>query len=117
MARSAGRGLFAYFASHGTAANLLMVLLTVVGLFALPQMRTQYFPDVVLNAITVSVEWEGAGAEDIDAAVVELLEPALMAVDGVAETRSMSVEGQANIYIEFEPGVDIGEAACRSTAR
>ncbi len=111
MARSAGRGLFAYFASHGTAANLLMVVLAVVGIFALPQMRTQYFPDVVLNAVTVSVEWEGAGAEDIDAAVVELLEPALMAVDGVAETRSVSTEGQADIYIEFEPGVDIGEAA------
>ena len=31
---------------------------------------------------TVSVAWDGAGAEDVDAAIVQLLEPALLAVDG-----------------------------------
>ncbi|MFV0333635.1 MAG: efflux RND transporter permease subunit [Tropicimonas sp.] len=105
-----GGGLLAYFARHRTAANLLLVALVAGGIYALPQMRTQYFPDVVLDAVTVSVEWEGAGAEDIDAAIVELMEPALLAVNGVAETRATSTEGRASIYMEFEPGIDLGEA-------
>ncbi len=43
------------------------------------------YPDVVLNTVTVCVTWEGAGSEDVDSAIVELLEPALQAVDGVEE--------------------------------
>ncbi|SFC92905.1 efflux RND transporter permease subunit [Tropicimonas isoalkanivorans] len=104
-------GILSYFTRHGTAANLLLVVLVVAGLFAFPRMRAQYFPDVVLDSITVSVTWDGAGAEDVDAAVVELLEPALLAVDGVESSESIAREGRASIELEFEPGYDMGRAA------
>ena len=31
------------------------------GLAALPRMRSQYFPDVVVDSLRVSVAWDGAG--------------------------------------------------------
>jgi multidrug efflux pump subunit AcrB len=74
-------------------------------------MRAQYFPDVVVEEITVSVAWDGAGAEDVDAAIVQLLEPALLSVDGVTETSSRATEGSARISLEFEPGWDMTRAA------
>ncbi|MGI1662866.1 efflux RND transporter permease subunit [Palleronia sp. KMU-117] len=107
----AAGGILSYFARHRTAANLLLVLLVVLGVSAFPNMRAQYFPDVVVEEISVSVTWEGAGAEDVDAAIVQLLEPALLAVDGVAETSSTSREGRASIQLEFEPGWDMTRAA------
>ncbi|WP_299352519.1 efflux RND transporter permease subunit [uncultured Shimia sp.] len=104
-------GLLSYFTRHGTAANLLLVVLIVAGLVAVPRMRAQFFPDVILDSVRVSVIWEGAGAADIDAAIVQVLEPAMLGVEGVESTNSRSTEGSANIALEFEPGWDMGRAA------
>ena len=103
--------MLAVFARHPTLANLLMILMLAAGLFALPQMRAQFFPDVVLDGVSVSVAWEGAGAEDVDSGVVDVLEPALLAVDGVVTASSISREGRASISLEFEPGRDPARAA------
>jgi multidrug efflux pump subunit AcrB len=104
-------GILSYFARHRTAANLLLVVMVILGLAAIPNMRAQFFPDVVVDDVDVTVRWDGAGAEDVDAAIVQVLEPALLAVDGVAATESRSREGSASIELEFEPGWDMGRAA------
>ena len=80
-------GPLSYFARHATAANLLLVLLLVAGMAAVPNMRAQFFPDVIIDNVRVNVDWEGAGAEDVDAAIVQVLEPALLAVEGVEAAR------------------------------
>ena len=85
-------GIISYFTRHHTAANLLLVVLVISGLFAIPQMRAQFFPDIVIDDINIQVSWEGAGAEDVDAAIVQVLEPALQGVEGVAETWARSRE-------------------------
>ena len=103
-------GILSYFTRHPTLANLLLVLLLVAGLLAVPNMRAQFFPDVVVDEVNVSVAWEGAGAEDVDAAIVQVLEPALLAVDGVVSSAARSREGFANIELEFEPGWDMARA-------
>jgi len=105
------KGILAYFTRHGTIANLLLVILVAAGLITLPKMRSQFFPDVVLDTITVSVAWDGAGAEDVDAAIVQLVEPAMLAVEGVASSSSTSREGRATIRLEFEPDWDMSRAA------
>jgi len=110
-APTAAAGILSYFTRHRTAANLLLVVLLVLGLAAVPKMRAQFFPDVVLDTVSVSVTWEGAGAEDIDRAIVQVLEPALLAVEGVESTNSTSTEGRASITMEFEPNYDMGRAA------
>ncbi|HSG55642.1 MAG TPA: efflux RND transporter permease subunit, partial [Paracoccaceae bacterium] len=104
-------GILSYFTRHRTAANLLLVLMVVAGLAAAPNMRAQFFPDVVVDDVTVSVAWQGAGAEDVDNAIVQVMEPALLSVEGVASSSSSSREGRASIRLEFEPGWDMGRAA------
>jgi multidrug efflux pump subunit AcrB len=104
-------GLLSYFTRHKTAANLLLVLMLTAGVLAIPNMRAQFFPDVIVDNITVSVGWSGAGAEDVDAAIVQVLEPVLLAVEGVASSSSRSTEGSARITLEFEPGYDMDRAA------
>ncbi|SFR14936.1 efflux RND transporter permease subunit [Poseidonocella sedimentorum] len=106
-----GGGILSYFARHRTAANLLLLLLVLAGLFAGPRMRAQFFPDVIADSIDVDVRWSGAGAEDVDTAIVQLLEPALLVVEGVASSASVSREGRASIELEFEPGWDMTRAA------
>ncbi|QYX57466.1 efflux RND transporter permease subunit [Roseovarius sp. SCSIO 43702] len=107
----AAGGLLSYFTRHRTAANLLLVVMIVLGIAAAPRMRAQFLPDVVIETVTVNVIWEGAGAEDADAAIVQVLEPALLAVEGVETSSARSREGAASITLEFEPDWDMSRAA------
>ncbi|MEO0702299.1 MAG: efflux RND transporter permease subunit [Pseudomonadota bacterium] len=104
-------GLLSYFTRHRTAANLLLIVLLMLGMAALPNMRAQFFPDVIVDDVTVNVSWDGAGADDIDTGIVQVLEPVLIAVEGVESTQSTSREGRASIELEFEPGWDMSRAA------
>ncbi len=107
--KSAG-GLLSYFTRHKTAANLLLVILLVAGLMAVPRMRAQFFPDVIVDNISISFVWKGAGAEDVDAAIVQVVEPTLLAIEGVMGANSTSREGSARIDLEFEPEWDMARA-------
>jgi multidrug efflux pump subunit AcrB len=105
------RGLLSYFTRHRTAANLLLVVMIALGVAALPKMRTQFFPDVVVNNVSVKVKWAGAGAEDIDAAILQVLNPALLLVEGVTDTHAHASQGSALLVLDFETGWDMGRAA------
>lgn len=105
------RWWLSWFARHRTAANLLLVLMLAAGLSALPQMRAQFFPDVVSDTLSVSVTWEGASAEDVDNAIVQILEPALLTVEGVERSAARSQENNAFIWLAFEPDWDMSRAA------
>ena len=105
-----GKGIVSYFTRHRTLANRLLAMMLVAGLAAATRLRAQYFPDVVVSDLTVSVAWPGAGPEDVDHAIVAVLEPTLLTVDGVADVTSRAVEGRAVIDLEFEPGHDLARA-------
>ena len=107
--KSAG-GLLSYFTRHKTAANLLLVILLVAGLMAVPRMRAQFFPDVIVDNISISFVWKGAGAEDVDAVIVQVVEPTLLAIEGVTGANSTSREGSARVDLEFEPEWDMARA-------
>ena len=103
-------GFLDYFVRHKTAANLLLLIMLLGGLFGGLNLRAQFFPDIVRESITVSVAWEGAGASDLDEGVIAVLEPSLLAVTGVEEAISTSREGSASVVLTFEDGWDMGRA-------
>ena len=100
-------GILSYMTRHRTAANLFLLVMLLAGVVSFPQMRAQFFPDVVIDNVTVSVRWDGAGPEDVDRAIVQVVELSLLGVEGVTSTTSTSSEGQARILMEFEPGWDM----------
>jgi len=104
-------GVFRYFTRHKTAANLLLVVMLVAGLAAIPQMRSQFFPDVVVDNVSIDIRWPGAGAEDVDGAIVQIVGPVLQAVEGVADISTQSTEGRARFTIEFETGWDMARGS------
>ena len=100
-------GILSYMTRHRTAANLLLLVMLLAGVVSFPQMRAQFFPDVVIDNVTVSVRWGGAGPEDVDRAIVQVVELSLLGVEGVTSTTATSSEGRARILMEFEPGWDM----------
>ncbi|NVJ92946.1 MAG: efflux RND transporter permease subunit, partial [Methylocystaceae bacterium] len=96
--------LVALFTRHRTAPNLLMFLMILLGAVSLTRLNVQFFPNFGIDVITVNVTWSGAGAEDVDANIVQALEPELRFLDNVKHVKSTSNEGSASISIEFEAG-------------
>ena len=107
---SVRRDLIAFFVKHGTAANLLMAFLIVIGLFSLDRLNTQFFPKFTVDWVTVSVAWPGASAEDIDTNIVGLIEPKVRFLDNVYRVSSQSVEGVGLIAIQFQQNTDLQTA-------
>jgi multidrug efflux pump subunit AcrB len=102
--------LVGIFARHRTAPNLLMILLVLAGVVALMRMNTQFFPDFGIDIVSVTVEWPGASAEDVDSNIVQAIEPEVRFIDGVKRVRSFSYEGAAQMLVEFEAGTDMQSA-------
>ncbi len=82
----------------------------VLGVVSITKIRAQFFPDVIIETVTVKAQWKGAGPEDIDTGLVSLLEPSVVGIDSVESIRSISREGSMQIFIDFETGSDMSLA-------
>jgi len=95
------------FHSHRLAANLLMVMMLALGLFAARQVPTALDPSATIPGVWVEVQWPGAAAEDVAEAVATPLEQALLGVPGLDEIHARSRPGQAVLSLEFFPDTDM----------
>ena len=102
--------VLAVFARHPVAANLLMVMMMISGLWGLSQLNTQFFPSFDIDFVSVRVTWPGASAEDLETLVTDPLERELKGIDNVKELASLSVDGQTLITLEFRENTDMGPA-------
>lgn len=107
---TSGRGAVHFFTHHRVAANLLMTLMILSGLWALTKLNTQFFPNFALDMATVRVVWSGASAADVEQSITTPLEQELRSVNGLKEITSTSATGVASITLEFAEGTDIGDA-------
>ena len=100
-------GFLKFFVEHRTSANIIMILMIVVGLLSIGRLNKQFFPDFEVEVVAVSVNWAGATAEEIDKNIVQLLEPELRPISGVKKVSSKSVEGVGITQVEFNYGYDM----------
>ena len=100
-------GFLKFFVEHRTSANIIMILMIVVGLLSIGRLNKQFFPNFEVEVVAVSVNWAGATAEEIDKNIVQLLEPELRPISGVKKVSSKSVEGVGITQVEFNYGYDM----------
>ena len=100
-------GFLKFFVKHRTAANIIMILMIIIGLLSIGRLNKQFFPDFDVEVVAVSIDWQGATAEEIDKNIVQLLEPELRPISGVKKVSSNSVEGIAQTQVEFNYGHDM----------
>ena len=96
--------------SNPVFATMVMVALTVLGLFSYARLKVEAMPDVSLPFVVVITPYPGAAPEAVEADVTKPLESALNAVSGVKLIRSNSLEGQSGVFVEFRLDTDIARA-------
>ena len=98
--------LIGLFAHHKVAANLLMIIMIMSGIFALDRLNVQFFPSFELDIVQVRVIWTGASAEDIEDGITNPLEQRLRSTDNLDKMTSTSSQGISSITMEFKEGTD-----------
>lgn len=98
------------FAKHKVAANILMLIMMLSGIFALSKLNVQFFPDFEIEVVTVTVRWEGASSEDIERSIIRPLEQELRSINFLKDMYSTSKEGVGIIFIEFMPNTNMSDA-------
>ncbi len=96
-----------FFAAHPTAANLLMIAVLVIGIFALPTLQRETFPRIEPRRVQVTVVYPGARPEDVELAICQRIEDAIDSVDNVYEVKCESKEGLATAVIEMTEGSNL----------
>ncbi|MCX4246498.1 efflux RND transporter permease subunit [Paraliomyxa miuraensis] len=99
--------MIAWFTRHPTAANLLMLVLLLLGALGLPELQRETYPEFEANSLSVSASLPGADAEVMDQDVVARIEDVLGGMEGIASVSSSSREGGASVSVEVEDGFDI----------
>jgi len=104
------RSFLSGFVRHRNAANLLMALFILLGVWGMMQLNRQLMPDTQIPSVNISLGWSGASAEDVEKNLLLPIEPAVRFLDGVTAMHSWAFEGRGRIQLEFEPGTDIDKA-------
>jgi len=92
-------------------ASMLILFITVLGVFSFFQLGVDLFPRSDPATVFVRVRLPGASPEEMVSQVVMPLEEAIASVSGIDEMRAMVTDGSANIIVTFVLERDIGEAA------
>ncbi|MEZ5871603.1 MAG: efflux RND transporter permease subunit [Nitratireductor sp.] len=106
----AGGGIVRLFTRHPNAANLVMVLMIMFGIFSIGRINTQFFPTLETKVVSVVVSWPGASAEDVEANILQIIEPEVRFIDGVDKISSYAREGSGTLSLEFSPSTEMQKA-------
>jgi multidrug efflux pump subunit AcrB len=101
------RGWIAWFARNHVAANLLMAVIVICGLFGAFVVQKQTFPDFEANAVQITMAYRGAAPAEVEEGVVVKIEEAIADVEGIQEIRSQAREGVGIITVDVATGYPV----------
>ena len=103
------QGLINWFANNHVAANLMMIIIILSGLYSVATITKKAMPDFDLPIIQISMAYPGATPTDVEKGIVILIEEAVEDVDGITTVRSVAREGSGSVTLEVAESYDINE--------
>ena len=95
---------------NDNTVKLIILLLTIGGLFSYINMPREAFPDVAAPEVFVSTPYPGNSAEDIESLITNPLEKEFKKISGIDEIKSTSKSGFSSIDVKFTFDVDPDKA-------
>lgn len=84
----------------------ILVAMIIIGLIFMSRMQIRMFPDVEYPYVVVTVQYDGAGPEEIENRISRMVENALSAISGLKHINSISQDGYSTTYVEFDLNTD-----------
>lgn len=90
---------------------MVTAALLVLGFMGFSRLGSDLFPDVSFPAVVVTVPYPGAGPSEVEQLVSKPLEDSVVSINGIDRVRSYSREGSSMLFVMFNLGVDVKDAA------
>jgi hydrophobe/amphiphile efflux-1 (HAE1) family protein len=90
--------------------SMLFLAVILLGGFAYTRVGLDLMPDFEVPVITVITTYSGAGPEEVETGITEIIEGRVSTVQNVDEVMSTSSEGVSMVTIKFAWGTDLAEA-------
>ena len=99
-----------FFIDRPIFSAVIAVFITLIGIFAYPQLPLAQYPEIAPPTITINAAYPGASSETIAETVAAPLEQEINGVEGMLYLQSSSTQGAAGITVTFQPGTDLDAA-------
>lgn len=90
--------------------TMIYVLIMVIAAVFLGKLDIALYPDIDMPLLSVMVDCEDAGPEEIEQQVAKVLENNLSSIENLNTITSISQEDMCIVILEFEYGTDLDEA-------
>ena len=91
-------------------AWILMSALIIFGAISLNRLGISQMPDVDFPILNISVSYQGAAPEVIEADLIDQMEQRLLSIEGLVEMRSTVRQGEGSIRLDFDIDRDVDVA-------
>ena len=93
-----------YFATHPTAANLLMIALLLIGALSAPTVKRETFPEIPARDVEIQVLYPGATPEEVEEVICQRIEDAVESIKNIEETRCDARENRGTAIVKMVEG-------------
>src|SRR5574344_3154195 len=94
-----------------TTVVTIFSLIVALGIFCMNALPVDMYPDIDLPYMVVYTTYKNAGPEEVERNVTRTLESSLSGVSGLKKMQSTSSSGSSMIFLEFNYGTNLDEAA------
>jgi hydrophobic/amphiphilic exporter-1 (mainly G- bacteria), HAE1 family len=92
-------------------ASVLILSLTVVGIFSFSRLGVDRFPKIDFPTVLVTTVQPGAAPEQVETEITDKIEEAVNTISGIDDLRSVSSEGVSQVIVSFVLEKDTDVAA------
>ena len=103
----ASSGIIAWFARNSVAANLLMIMVILLGVFSLSSLRREAFPSIEPDTISISISYDSGSAKQSEEGLAMKIEEQLEGVSGIKTITSTATGSGATVSVEKQSDYDL----------
>ena len=91
------------------ATTMVMLSIIFIGIISMLSMKSEMLPNMAIPVVTISTNWNGAVAEDVETQITKKIEEILPKVEGIDKVESSSSFEHSQVIVKFKFGVNASE--------
>jgi len=89
---------------------MVTLIVILIGIVSLSRLPIDLLPEISYPALSINTSYGNAAPEEVENLVTEVIERAVMAIQGIEEVTSESTEGNSRVRVSFTWGTDLDAA-------